>query len=123
MIDLASMTLAKRSAPNLSIFTYATFLERMQLIDYHYCQIIVIIQIFEPLGLCRCQKYHILSLKREKNTFNNYLRVKMTSNHINMDINGFFGPKNIGKSLLLGDLENILKSKMAAAAILKMAVS
>ena len=47
----------------------------------------------------------------------------MTSNHINMDINGFYGPKNIRKSLLLGDLEKMKKSKMAAAAILKMAAS
>ena len=29
----------------------------------------------------------------------------MTSNYINMDINGFYGPKNIRKSLLLGDLK------------------
>ena len=29
----------------------------------------------------------------------------MTSNHINMDINVFYGPKNIRKKLLLGDLE------------------
>ena len=29
----------------------------------------------------------------------------MTSNHKNMDINGFSGPKNIRKSLLLGDLK------------------
>ena len=33
----------------------------------------------------------------------------MTSNHINMDINGFYGPKNIRKSLLLGDLEKNVK--------------
>ena len=61
--------------------------------------------------------------KIEKNNVNNYLRVKMTSNHINMDINGFYGPKNIRKSLLLGDLKKMKKSKMAAAAILKMAAS
>ena len=48
--------------------------------------------------MCRCQKYHIFSLKIEKNTFNNYLRVKMTSNHINMDMNGFYGPKNIKRN-------------------------
>ena len=59
----------------------------------------------------------------EKNTFNNYLRVKMTSDYKNMDINGFSDPKNIRKSLLLGDLEKTKKSKMAAAAILKMAAS
>ena len=47
----------------------------------------------------------------------------MTSNHIDMDINGFYGPRNIIKSLLLGDLEKIKKSKMAVAAILKMAFS
>ena len=41
----------------------------------------------------------------EKNTLNNYLRVKLTLDHINMDINVFYGPKNIRKSLLLGDLE------------------
>ena len=34
---------AYNSAPNLSIFTYDTILERIQLIDYHYCQSIVII--------------------------------------------------------------------------------
>ena len=61
--------------------------------------------------------------KIEKNYVNNYLRVKMTSNHINMDINGFCGPKTIRKSLLLGDLEKNKKSMMAAAAILKMAAS
>ena len=59
----------------------------------------------------------------EKNTFNNYLRVKMTSDHKNMDINGFSDPKNIRKSLLLVDLEKNKKSKMATAAILKMAAS
>ena len=47
----------------------------------------------------------------------------MTSNHINMDINGFYGPKNIRKSLFLGDLKKKKRSKMAAAAILKMAAS
>ena len=47
----------------------------------------------------------------------------MTSNHIDMDINGFYGPKNIRKSLLLGDLKKMKKSKMAEAAILKMAAS
>ena len=40
----------------------------------------------------------------EKNTCNNYVRVKMTSDHKNMDINGFSDPKNIRKSLLIGDL-------------------
>ena len=29
----------------------------------------------------------------------------MTSNHINMDINWFYGPKKIRKRLLLGDLK------------------
>ena len=51
----------------------------------------------------------------EKNTFNNYLRVKNTSNHKNRDINRFSGPKNIRKTLLLGDLEKNKKSKMAGA--------
>ena len=37
-------------APNLSIFTYDTFLERIKLIDYHICQKIVIILRFRPLG-------------------------------------------------------------------------
>ena len=64
-------------------------------------------------------KYHIFSLKMEKNTYNNYLRVKMTSDHINMDINGFSDPKNIRKSVLLDDLVKIQKFKIAAAAILK----
>ena len=64
-------------------------------------------------------KYHIFSLKMEKNTYNNYLRVKMTSDHINMDINGFSGLKNIRKSVLLDDLVKIQKFKIAAAAILK----
>ena len=59
----------------------------------------------------------------EENTLNNYFRVKMTSDHINMDINGFSGPKYIRILLLLGDLEKNKKSKMAAAAILKMATS
>ena len=40
-----------------------------------------------------------------------------------MDINGFYGPKNIRKSLLLADLKKMKKSKMASAAILKMASS
>ena len=43
----------------------------------------------------------------------------MTSDHINMDINGFSGPKNIRKSVLLDDLVKIQKFKIAAAAILK----
>ena len=43
----------------------------------------------------------------------------MTSNHINKDINGFFDPKNIRKSVLLGDLVKIQKFKIAPAAILK----
>ena len=64
-------------------------------------------------------KYHIFSLKMEKNTYNNYLRVKMTSDHINMDINGFSGPKNIRKNVLLGDLVKNQKFKIVAAAILK----
>ena len=64
-------------------------------------------------------KYHIFSLKMEKNTYNNYLRVKMTSDHINMDINGFSDPKNIIKGVLLDDLVKIQKFKIAAAAILK----
>ena len=34
---------AYNSAPNLSILTYDVFLERIELIDYHYCQKIVII--------------------------------------------------------------------------------
>ena len=34
---------AYNSAPNLSILTYDGFLERIELIDYHYCQKIVII--------------------------------------------------------------------------------
>ena len=55
----------------------------------------------------------------EKNTYNNYLRVKMTSDHIKMDINGFSGPKNIRQSVLLGDLVKIQKFKIARAAILK----
>ena len=59
----------------------------------------------------------------EKITFNNYLRVKITSDYKNMDINGFSGPKNIKKNLLLGELKKMKKSKMAAAAILKMAAS
>ena len=50
-------------------------------------------------------KIPYFQFKIEKNNVNNYLRVKMTSNHINMDINGFYGPKNIRKSLLLGDLK------------------
>ena len=33
---------AYNSAPNLSILTYDVFLERIELIDYHYCQRIVI---------------------------------------------------------------------------------
>ena len=44
----------------------------------------------------------------------------MTSDHKNMDINGFSDPKNIRKCLLLGDLEKLKNSKMATAAILKM---
>ena len=52
-------------------------------------------------------KIPYFQFKIEKNNVNNYLSVKMTSNHINMDINGFYGPKNIRKSLLLGDLEKI----------------
>ena len=43
----------------------------------------------------------------------------MTSDHINMDINGFSGPKNIRQSVLLGDLVKIQKFKIAVAAILK----
>ena len=66
-------------------------------------------------------KIPYFQFKIEKNNVNNYLRVKMTSNHINMDINGFYGPEIIRKSLLLGDLEKMKKSKMAAAAVLKMA--
>ena len=34
---------ADSSAPNLSILTFDVFLERVELIDYHYCQQIVII--------------------------------------------------------------------------------
>ena len=68
-------------------------------------------------------KIPYFQFKNGENTFNNYLRVKMTSNHMNIDINGFYGPKNRRKSLLLGDLEKIKKSKMAAAAILEMAAS
>ena len=95
------------------------FLVRIELIDYYYCQRIVIIKRFEPLGLCRCQKYNIFSLKREKNTFINYLRVKMTSNHINMDIDGFSGPQKHKKKYTSCDLVKIQKFKIAAAAILK----
>ena len=80
------------SSLDISIFTYDTFLERIEPINYHYCQIIVILQKFEPLGLCRCQKYNIVCIKMEKNTFNNYLRVKVTSNHKTMDITGFPSP-------------------------------
>ena len=67
-------------------------------------------------------KIPYFQFKIEKNNVNNYLRVKMTSNHINMDINGFYVPKNIGKSIFLGDLKK-RKSKMAAVSILKMAAS
>ncbi len=38
------------SAPNVSIFTYDTFLERRELIDYHYYLIIYIIQNFVSIG-------------------------------------------------------------------------
>ena len=55
----------------------------------------------------------------EKNNFNNYLRVKLTSNHDNMDSNGFSDPYIIRKHVLLGDLVKIQKFKIAAAAILK----
>ena len=34
---------AYNSAPNLSILTFDVFLERIELIDYHYCQKIVIV--------------------------------------------------------------------------------
>ena len=50
-------------------------------------------------------KIPYFQFKIEKNNVNNYLRVKKTSNHINMDIDGFYAPKNIRKSLLLGDLK------------------
>ena len=63
-------------------------------------------------------KIPYFQFKIEKNNVNNYLRVKMTSNHINMDINGFSGPKNIRKSILLDDLVKTKKIKIAAAAIL-----
>ena len=91
-------------APNLSIFTYDTFLERIKLTDYHICQKIVIILRFRPLGQYQFQKHHIFCLKMEKNNFNNYLRVKLTSNHGNMDSKGLSDPYIIGKHLLLGDL-------------------
>ena len=64
-------------------------------------------------------KIPYFQFKIEKNNVNNYLRVKMTSNHINMDINGFSGPKNIRKSVLHCDLIKNQKFKIAAAAILK----
>ena len=38
---------------------------------------------------------------------------------MNKDINGFSGPKNIRKTVLLGDLVKIQKFKIAVAAILK----
>ena len=57
--------------------------------------------------------------KYGENTIKHYLSVKMTSNHKNMYINGFFDPKNLRKSLLLVDLDKNKKFKMAAAAILK----
>ena len=56
--------------------------------------------------------------KMEKNTFNNYLRVKLTSNHQIKDRNGFSGSKNIRKNQLFGDLMKNIFFKMAAAAIL-----
>ena len=59
----------------------------------------------------------------EKNTFNNYFRVKMTLDHTNMDINGFSDPPYIRKSVLLVDFEKNKKIKMAAVAILKMVAS
>ena len=43
----------------------------------------------------------------------------MTSVHINMDINGFSGPKNRRKIVLIGDLVKIQKNKIAVGAILK----
>ena len=40
----------------------------------------------------------------EKNNFNKYLMVKLTSNHDNMDSKGLSDPYIIRKHLLLGDL-------------------
>jgi len=62
-------------------------------------------------------RYHVFSLKMEKITYNNCLRVEMTSDHINMDMSRFSGPKNIRRSVLLGDLVKVQKFKIAAAAI------
>ena len=52
-------------------------------------------------------KHHILSLIMEKNTCNNYLRVRLILNHQNKARNGFSDPKNIRKSSLHNDLVNI----------------
>ena len=69
---------------NLNIWCSVTFLEWTDFIDYHYGQIIVMIQRFKPLRF-------IFSQKIEKNSCNNCLRVEMTTDHTKLYINGLSG--------------------------------
>ena len=43
-------------------------------------------------------KIPYFQFKNGENTFNNYFRVKITSNYIKHDINGFYGPEKEEKN-------------------------
>ena len=61
-------------------------------------------------------KIPYFQFKIEKNNVNNYLRVKMTSNHINMDINGFYGSKKFIRRLHSGSECCMLYSQLVEGA-------